>query len=86
MGHAQSTDAIDAQVDASLQVGSDDVPIPRPALAALVIDLTRQLSATRAAYHQAVALLHTRQRELKQVRARYVAQRSRSSDGFAFAR
>jgi hypothetical protein len=46
-------------------------PISRTALAATVVDLVRQLSATRAAYHAAVALLAERDREQRAAAARY---------------
>ena len=46
-------------------------PISRSALAGLVVDLTRELSAVRQAYHVCLALLAEREGELRAQRTRY---------------
>lgn len=55
----------------SLAVTASDQPVSRTALAAMVIDLLRRLSATRAAYRAAVRLLAEREREHRAAAERY---------------
>jgi hypothetical protein len=57
--------------DSLAETASDNAPISRAALAALVMGLTRELSGARQAYHVCLSVLAERDLELKAQSARY---------------